>query len=563
VFDMKEENQLGALSLFLILALFTAFVLIPDAAAAPTNIQVPLLTSKVTLDGRITQSDEWADTQVTRLSALCRYGCSKAPVKVVELSVQAKHDDRWIYFLYKVDWSQAFFSADDHVGIEYYWSQNGYPPWKGGDLVEASANGQAIDSYYVPEQAPNIFVQDVKGGGQNNVVGKAGYNGTTYIFEFRRSLNSGDGKDPVFAAGRTFGVAGSDGQMWTYFGHYATGTYTYQGQYAVPISLSICPCAPTTSTTSTTTTSVATQVTASSSNAIPISTTTRHTSIMTQTAEPQPFAAQMPFGLFGVVALLVLVGVVSMLGVFMIRRKGPPAALATKQETVAGAVQPAPLGISTGYPDLDRLLAGGLPEGYAILILSASWDERDLLLRRIIASSIQSGRPTFFVSNDINTTQELGTMYAKDFYAYSALADKMTSPHRNLSRIPGVGNLSEFTISLSTAMKDAPVGPEKAKLLVVDVLSDLLLRYKALTTVRWLSSFLAKRKVEKFTVIATLNPSMAPKEETQPISDLFDGVIEIFEKALGERTRRFLVIKKMHGRRYIDSDLMLDRDKLF
>ena len=83
-------------------------------------------------------------------------------------------------------------------------------------------------------------------------------------------------------------------------------------------------------------------------------------------------------------------------------------------------------------------------------------------------------------------------MYAKDFYAYSAIADKMTSPHGNLCQIPGVGNLSEFTITLSTAMRKAPVTSDKTKLLVIDVLSELLLRHKALTTVRWLSRFLSE-----------------------------------------------------------------------
>ena len=307
---------------------------------------------------------------------------------------------------------------------------------------------------------------------------------------------------------------------------------------------------------------MAVHVTSSSLSVISTSITDRQTSATTQTEVAQPFIAQIPFGSYGIVGLLVLVGVVSTLLVFA-RRRRAPTAISLIQEPVTTADQTAQFGLSTGYPDLDRLLAGGLPEGYAILILSASWDERDLLLRRIIRSSIQSGRPTFFISNDINTTQELGGMYPKDFYAYSALADKMTSPHGNLYRIPGVGNLSEFTISLSTLMKETAVGSNTTKLLIVDMLSELLLRHKALTTVRWLSDFLAKRKVEKFTVIATLNPSMAPKEETQPVSDLFDGVIEIYEKALGERTRRFLVIKKMHGRRYVDSDLMLDRDKLF
>jgi hypothetical protein len=47
------------------------------------------------------------------------------------------------------------------------------------------------------------------------------------------------------------------------------------------------------------------------------------------------------------------------------------------------------------------------------------------------------------------------------------------------------------------------------------------------------------------------------------VVDLFDGVIEIFEKELKERVRRFVIVKKMYGKKYSESELMLDKDKLF
>lgn len=243
--------------------------------------------------------------------------------------------------------------------------------------------------------------------------------------------------------------------------------------------------------------------------------------------------------------------------------------LMRRKKTRAGARMEAPVleetqpGISTGYADLDQLLMGGLPEGHSILILSASWDERDLLIRRIIKSCIAASRPIFYVSNDISTTQELVRTYSKGFYAFSEHADKIKPDYGNLFKVPGVGNLSEFNISLSIALKDTHVAAEASKVMILDILSDILIRNKSLTTLRWLTDLIAKRKSEKFTIIATLNPLSAPKEETQPIVDVFDGVIQIYEKELAERTRRFIVIKKMRGRRYLETDLMLDRNKLF
>jgi KaiC/GvpD/RAD55 family RecA-like ATPase len=44
---------------------------------------------------------------------------------------------------------------------------------------------------------------------------------------------------------------------------------------------------------------------------------------------------------------------------------------------------------------------------------------------------------------------------------------------------------------------------------------------------------------------------------------LLDGVMEIYERELKERARRFLIVKKMYGRKYVDTELMLDRDRLY
>jgi len=278
------------------------------------------------------------------------------------------------------------------------------------------------------------------------------------------------------------------------------------------------------------------------------------------TATEAALTAQ-PFPVLPVAGAIVAIAAVA--GILVMRRKKPTEIQRLQQLAVEHPTMSSQPGISTGFSELDQLLGGGLPEGYSILFLSASWDERDLLIRRIVRSWITAGKPVFYLSKDVSTTQDLVQAYSRDFYAFSEQADMMKSDHGNLFKIPGIGNLSEFSISLGVALKDAHVAPGTSKLLVVDVTSDILLRHKSLTTLRWLSDFVAKRKPEKFTILATLNPLIAPKEETQPIVDLFDGVIQIYEKELAERARRFIVIKKMRGRRYIETDLMLDRNRLF
>ena len=258
-----------------------------------------------------------------------------------------------------------------------------------------------------------------------------------------------------------------------------------------------------------------------------------------------------PVGVVGVAVAVVGVVVGVRRGKLRIRRGAK--AVTTSEPT-----------ISTGYPDLDGTLAGGIPEGYAVVLVSPSYDERDLLLRRIIDSALSSGRPAFYVSADIGRTQDLLARYQRGFYAFSPQAARIEPKPQNLYQLPSIDNLNDHTLSLSLAIRDARAKETTSKmLLVLDTLSNIVLRYKGLTTTRWLTDFIGKRKAEGFTIVATLNPLSISNEEVQAVVDLFDGVIEIFEKELKERARRFVVVKKMYGKNYSESELLLDKAKLF
>jgi KaiC/GvpD/RAD55 family RecA-like ATPase len=159
-------------------------------------------------------------------------------------------------------------------------------------------------------------------------------------------------------------------------------------------------------------------------------------------------------------------------------------------------------------------------------------------------------------------TQDFANRYQKNFYVFSPQAEKLTSAGGKIFKIQGLQNLSDLNISFTKAVEALPktIG---GKLIIIDLLSDVLLEHKALTTRKWLDGFIGKRKAEGFTILGVLNPLISSQQDTQTIMDLFDGIIEIYERELKERARRFLVVKKMYGRKYLDTELMLDRDKLY
>jgi len=288
------------------------------------------------------------------------------------------------------------------------------------------------------------------------------------------------------------------------------------------------------------------------------------TAIPTQVAQSSISSGQNVVLIFGVLGVILIAGSVLVLK----RRKGRPTTVVQSKPEAPMQILKAPTptpssepNIQTGYSELDTMLKGGLPEGYSVVLVSPSFDESDLLVRRTIASSVASGRPTFYVSKDIAKTRDLINRFGQNFYALNPLADKIATDRDNLFKIPDVGDLSNFNIS-SNEIIESKAKNERGKIIVLDLLTDLLLRNKGPTTRRWLTDFAARRKAEGFTILATLDPSGAPPEEIRTIVGAFDGVIEVYEKPLQERSRRFLIIKKMYGRDYSENELMLDKHRL-
>jgi len=308
--------------------------------------------------------------------------------------------------------------------------------------------------------------------------------------------------------------------------------------------------------------------TSSVSSMSPIVTTTLSTSTQSTTA-----ASTTPsFGTLGIIGLVIAIALVASVMVFMKRGKSQKTEKnSPKQQTVEKEIKhesiqpkivPAGQSISTGYNELDSVLAGGLPAGYAILVVSPPCDERDLLLTKIIKSNLSIGSTVFFLSRDLSRTQDFANRYKTGFYVFTPQADKITTDSGNVFKIANVQNLNDVNITFRTAMETLPKATSN-KIIIIDLLSEILLEHKSLTTRKWLDDFIGKRKSEGFTVLAILNPLISGKQESQTIIDLFDGIIEIYEKELRERARRFLIVKKMYGKKYIESELMLDKDKLF
>ncbi len=220
--------------------------------------------------------------------------------------------------------------------------------------------------------------------------------------------------------------------------------------------------------------------------------------------------------------------------------------------------------IITGHRNLDNLLFGGIPENYAVILTSPSCDERDLLIKTFLETGARRGETTFHVTIDASGVRTLAEEFQSNFYLFicNPQADKMIESLPNVFKLKGVENLTEISISLTSAFRrldKKQKGPRRA---CIEIIPDVLLQHHAVSARRWLTGLLPELRAKRFTTLTVINPHMHPSQEVQAILDLFEGEINICEKETEKGLQKFLKIRKMYDQRYLESELPLRKERL-
>jgi hypothetical protein len=173
-----------------------------------------------------------------------------------------------------------------------------------------------------------------------------------------------------------------------------------------------------------------------------------------------------------------------------------------------------------------------------MVVLSApASDEVPILLRRFLEADSSS----LLISRSLSSAEPvLGSK--SDGLKCLVCSDKPVPPAQNTLPGKGIENLTELSLTITETINS--LQPSRV---VVQFLSDVLLRHKALQTRKWLSELLDKFRAKNITTLVVLNPFMHAPEEVQAIVDLFNGNIELIEKQVEGQVRKTLVIKWMHG----------------
>jgi len=220
--------------------------------------------------------------------------------------------------------------------------------------------------------------------------------------------------------------------------------------------------------------------------------------------------------------------------------------------------------ISTGYKDLDNMLFGGIPENYAVILTSPSYDEKDLLIRRFLEAGAKKGQITFYVTIETGGVKDLAQDFQSNFYLFvcNPQADTIIKSSPNVSKLKGVENLTDISIALSSAFRRVDTSITGPKRACIEIISDVLLQHRAVQTRRWLTGLIPQLKAKGFTTLAVMNPQMHSPQEVHAILGLFEGEINIYEKESEKGLEKFLKIRKMYNQRYLESKMPLRKERL-
>jgi KaiC/GvpD/RAD55 family RecA-like ATPase len=225
---------------------------------------------------------------------------------------------------------------------------------------------------------------------------------------------------------------------------------------------------------------------------------------------------------------------------------------------IASVPKPTEL-VSTGYEDLDKLLCGGIPQNYAVVLTSPSCDERDMLIKSFLEAGANNGEVTFYVTIDPCLAKNLANEFQSNLYLFvcNPQAEAIVKEAPNIFKLKGVENLTDISIALTSAMRKLDPSLKGPRRACIDIVSDALLQHHAVQTRKWLAALTTELKSMGFTALAVVDPRMHPPEELYAILGLFEGEVDIREREAEKGTARFLKIKRMSNQKYLENDLRL------
>jgi hypothetical protein len=217
--------------------------------------------------------------------------------------------------------------------------------------------------------------------------------------------------------------------------------------------------------------------------------------------------------------------------------------------------------VSTGIVELDDILYGGFPEGYAVLLVSPPFDEKDLIAESFLLKGIDQDEVVLLLTTKMRKmTSELVTEKPEHFYLFlcSPRADLILPDGPNIFKFQSP-DLTQINITMDSLLQDLSHRGTNPRRVVLEIVSDIILTHGAKTVRRWFRDVLTMLKVTKATSLSMIDPGMHAGDETRAVIDLFDGYINVEEKEVNGVPTKTLAIKRLYSKKYLKKEWILNQ----
>ena len=216
--------------------------------------------------------------------------------------------------------------------------------------------------------------------------------------------------------------------------------------------------------------------------------------------------------------------------------------------------------VSTGTRELDSLMLGGIPEGYAVVLTGAPSDERSMLIKNFLEAGARKHQVTFHITTEADGLE--GFLEKPGFYLFVCNPNPRSSVPDlpNVSKLRSKTDLTNLNIALAKVYRSLGQSFDGPKRVCLEIVSDVLLDYGAKTTRKWLAELITDLGSKGYTMLAEVNADMHPPDQATAVLELFDGEISLYQTEDPLECKKSIRIKKLRNQDYIKNPICLRKE---
>jgi len=212
--------------------------------------------------------------------------------------------------------------------------------------------------------------------------------------------------------------------------------------------------------------------------------------------------------------------------------------------------------VSTGTPELDSLLLGGIPNEYAVLLSGSPCDEREMMVKNFLEAGTKQEEVMFYISTEATGLE--GLLENPNFFLFLCNPKpKFELPDLpNVYKLQGKADITNLGIALTKAIRNIDQSIVD-KRVCVEVLSDVLGKHGTNITKEWISGLITDLGAKGFTMLAVMDPREHPIDQATTVLNLFDGEISITQSDDPLDCKKSILVKKLRNQDYIKNPICL------